>query len=111
MDHHVRKAITDGLRLRGVDVLTAEQDGTKQLPDDQLLDRAGALGRVLFTQDEDFLVETARRQREGLAFAGVIYGHQRRVAVGQCIRDLEFLCVVGELGDFANQVIYLPLKY
>ncbi len=111
MDHHVRRAITDGLRLRSVDVLTAEQDGTQRLPDDELLDRAGILGRLLFTQDEDFLVETARRQREGLAFVGVIYGHQRRIAVGQCIRDLEFLCVAGQPADFANQVIYLPLRY
>jgi len=26
MDHHVPRAITEGLRLRGVDVLTAEDD-------------------------------------------------------------------------------------
>ncbi len=28
MDHHVSRAITNGLRLRGVDVLTAYEDGT-----------------------------------------------------------------------------------
>lgn len=91
--------------------MTTEQDGTQRLPDTELLDRAGILGRVLFTQDEDFLVETARRQREGLAFVGVIYGHQQRVTIGGCVRDLEFLCLAGEPGDFANRVIHLPLKY
>jgi len=57
MDHHVDMAITRGLRLRGVMVLTAEEDGTKQLADPLLLDRAMALGYVLFTQDVDLLAE------------------------------------------------------
>ena len=42
MDHHVPSAITNGLRLRGVDVLTAHEDGTQRLEDPALLDRAGA---------------------------------------------------------------------
>lgn len=33
MDHHVARAITDGLRARGLDVLTAEEDGTKEYED------------------------------------------------------------------------------
>jgi predicted nuclease of predicted toxin-antitoxin system len=109
MDHHVHAGITHGLRLRGADVLTTEQDGTQQVADTELLDRAGALGRVLFTQDEDFLVETARRQQEGEPFVGVIFGRQQRVTVGGCVRDLEILCLAGEPADFANLVTYLPL--
>jgi hypothetical protein len=31
MDHHVRREITEGLRLREADVLTAEEDGTQRL--------------------------------------------------------------------------------
>jgi hypothetical protein len=42
------------------------------MEDPRLLDRAGELGRVLFSQDEDLLIEAARRQREGIHFAGVI---------------------------------------
>jgi len=30
MDRHVPAAITDGLRFRGVDVLTAFEDGTEE---------------------------------------------------------------------------------
>ena len=52
MDHHVPSAITAGLRKRGVDVLTAEEDGSARLDDDPLLDRATSLGRVLFSQDK-----------------------------------------------------------
>jgi hypothetical protein len=48
MDHHVKAAITDGLRRRGVDVLTCAEDGTAQADDDPILTRATALGRTLF---------------------------------------------------------------
>jgi hypothetical protein len=48
MDEHVPRAITIGLRLRGVDVLTAQEDGRRNTPDADLLDRATALGRVIF---------------------------------------------------------------
>lgn len=64
-DHNVSRAITQGLRLREVDVLTAYEDGAHLLPDPELLDRATALGRPLFTSDEDLIVEARRRQRDG----------------------------------------------
>ncbi len=51
MDHHVDVAITNGLRRQGIDVLTCQEDGTTTLDDEQLLERATALGRVLFSQD------------------------------------------------------------
>jgi predicted nuclease of predicted toxin-antitoxin system len=61
MDVHVRRAVTTGLRLRGVDVLTAQEDGAGGFDDPRLLNRATELGRVLFTQDDDLLKEAARR--------------------------------------------------
>jgi hypothetical protein len=56
MDVHVKAAITAGLRQRGIDVLTAQEDGANRLDDDRLLERATALQRVLFSQDDDLLV-------------------------------------------------------
>jgi hypothetical protein len=110
MDVHVHQAITVGLRLRRVEVLTAQEDGARQFTDAELLDRTTALGRVLFSQDEDLLREATRRQRSGECFAGVIYAHQLKVTIGQCIRDLELLAHAGEPEDFANWVEYLPLQ-
>jgi hypothetical protein len=49
MDEHVHRAITTNLRLRGIDVLTAQDDGRRQVPDHILLDRATELQRVLFS--------------------------------------------------------------
>jgi hypothetical protein len=109
MDVHVRYAVTAELRLQGVDVVTAQEDGAARLPDPELLDRATALGRVLFSQDADLLVEATRRQRAGIAFAGVLYAHQQRMTVGQCVHDLLLIAQAGEPADFADRVTYLPL--
>jgi predicted nuclease of predicted toxin-antitoxin system len=109
MDVHVQLPITTGLRSRGVDVLTAQEDGTDQVSDPDLLDRATALGRVVFTRDEDFLREGARRQQSGESFAGIIYAHQLYVSIGQCVQDLELLAKVYEPEDMADRVDYLPL--
>ena len=109
MDHHVPRAITVGLRLKGVHVLTAEEDGTRELSDTDLLNRATDLGHPLFTYDDDLLAEATRRQRDGIAFAGVIYAHPLRVSIGQCIKDLELIAKSGEPEDMRNQVQFLPL--
>ncbi len=109
MNQHVPRVITVGLRLRGVDVLTAHEDGASALGDSALLDRAGELGRVLFTQDDDLLVEADKRQRGGIPFCGVVYAHQLRVPIGICIRDLEIIAKAGEPGELVNHVHFLPL--
>ena len=110
MDVHVRAEITRGLRARGVDVRTAQEDGAHRLEDAALLDRAAALGRLIFSQDEDFLAEATGRQREGVPFAGVVYAHQLRVTLGQCIADLELIAKASDPADVADHVIYLPLR-
>lgn len=108
MDHHVPSPITAGLRQRGVDVLTAEEDGAAALDDDSLLDRATALGRVLFTRDKDLLAIAHLCQQSGREFAGVAYAHQLRASIGEVIRDLELLAKVFEPDDMRNRVEYLP---
>lgn len=109
MDHHVPKAITTGLRLRGVDVLTSYEDGTDQLDDESLLERANELKRALFTQDDDLLTIATKYQKAGKPFAGIIYGHQLRVTIGVCIQDLEIISKNGEQKEIDNQLIFLPL--
>ena len=94
----------------GGDVLTAQEDEAGRLLDPELLDRASALGRVLFSQDEDLLKEAVARQRRGEPFAGVIYAHQLRVTIGHCIADLELLAKVCDPEDLVGRVEYLPLR-
>jgi len=109
MDVHVERAVTNGLRMRGVDVITAQEDGAAMWPDDRLLDRAGELGRVLFSQDDDLLAEAELRQRDGRGFAGVIYVHQLAITIGQCVRDLEIFAKAAEPEDLQSRVEFLPL--
>jgi uncharacterized protein with PIN domain len=109
MNQHVPRAVTVELRLRGVDVITAHEDGASRMDDPELLDRAGELGRVLFTRDDDLLTEATRRQREGIPFRGVIYAHQLRVSIGTCVHDLEIIAKAGEPEDLMNRAEFLPL--
>jgi len=109
MDHNVPRAITVGLRLRKVDVITAYEDGTHEIDDSSLLDRVSKLKRVLFTCDDDLLVEASVRQKEGRFFHGVIYVHPLRVSIGACINDLEVIAKVSEAKDLINAIQYLPL--
>jgi len=44
-----------------------------------VLDRAGRLGRVLFTRDTDFLREATRLMRTGQGFATVVHARQAAV--------------------------------
>jgi hypothetical protein len=73
------------------------------------LDRSTELGRVLFSQDVDLLREATKRQRENQFFSGVVYAHQLRISVGQCIDNLELIAKIGEPEDFENRVEFLPL--
>lgn len=109
MDQNVPRAITIGLRLIGIDVITAHEDGSSAIPDAELLDRAGELRRVLFTMDDDLLAEATKRQREDAYFYGVIYAHQLRVSIGACVHDLEIIAKAGEHEDLINRVQFLPL--
>ncbi len=110
MDEQVEEAITDGLRRRGIDVLTVREDAREGSDDQVVLDRATELARVLFTRDRDFLKEAALRQQSGESFAGVIYAHQLHVSIGRCTQDLEILAGVYEPDEMTGRVEHLPIK-
>jgi predicted nuclease of predicted toxin-antitoxin system len=109
MDENVHGAITNGLRQRGIDVLTVQEDGRSGIPDSVVLDRAISLSRILFSQDDDLLAEANQRQRAGTFFPGVIFARQTKVSIGTCIRDLELISTLGELSEFKDSVLFLPL--
>jgi hypothetical protein len=108
-DHNVNQAVIHGLRLRGLDVLTAFEDGAHQLPDPDLLDRATALGRVLVSSDNDLVIEARRRQHAGVHFAGVVFAPQA-LAIGLCVEQLELLAGAGEAQEFIGSLEFLPLR-
>lgn len=109
MDQNVSKAITHGLRLRGIDVLTASEDGRAETPDPELLDRAAILRRILFTRDADFVVEAYRRLENKIPFYSVVYARQSRVSIGKCVEDLEYIAQIADPEDVMNNIYRLPL--
>lgn len=108
MDVHIPRSITNGLRLRGVDVLTAQEDGTITLTDPKLLDRATELGRILYSQDDDLLVEASNRLQKNIEFSGVIYSHQLNSPIGHCVEDLEIIAKMLSPAEIANHVEFIP---
>ena len=109
MDVHVPRAITTALRLRMVDVLTAQEDGKAELDDERLLQRATELGRILVSQDHDLLREGARRQKEDREFSGIVYVHQLRATIGQIVEDLELIARTTSREEWRGRIEYLPL--
>jgi hypothetical protein len=110
MDHHIHRAITEGLRRRGIDVLTAFEDGTDEQDDELLLERATSLGRIIVSQDQDFLRIAHRWQSTAREFPGVLYAIQERVDIGQTIEYLELIAVLKSPDEMQNQVEYIPLR-
>lgn len=108
-DVHVPASITEGLRRRGIDVLTSQQDGTREAGDEELLQRATDLGRLLFSQDEDLLEIAAERQHQGVFFAGLIFAPQG-TSIGHCTEDLELIAHCLAPDEAANRMIFVPLR-
>ena len=110
MDVHIPAAISDGLRRNGLDVVTSQEDQTRTADDEELLVRATALGRLLFTYDEDFLTISAAWHHSGKHFPGILFAAQTGMSIGRTIADIQLIAEVCSPEEVADQVIYLPLK-
>jgi hypothetical protein len=109
MDHHVPRPVTKGLRDRGVDVLTALDDGTARLDDEMLLVRATELGRLLVTHDKGFLKIAASWQDSGRDFAGIVFAFQDLTESRQEIEYMELVAHTMTADEMRNRVEYIPI--
>lgn len=110
LDVHVDKAIHDQLRLRGVDVMRAQDNGAAELTDAELLQHTTILGRVLFAHDTRFKAMAEEWQWQWKPFAGLLFGNQLGVTVGIYVKDLELIAKSSETAEWANVAQYLPFK-
>lgn len=101
-DEHVSKAVVNGLRQRGVDVLTVTEAGLLGATDAEQIARANREGRVLFTQDDDFL----RIHADGVEHSGIVYAPQG-ISIGDIIRGLVLIYQILEADDMTGHVEYL----
>jgi hypothetical protein len=101
-DEHVPTAVTVGLRLREVDVLTAQEADMLAASDEDHLALAVREGRGLFTQDADFL----RLHARGIPHIGIGYARQQ-TPVGSIVRGLMLIYQVLGPQDMLNHVEFL----
>lgn len=102
VDEHVSKSIVRGLRRRGVDVQTVHEAGLLAGADEKHLAHAAAEGRVLFTQDDDFL----KLHRAGAIHAGIVYALQG-TSIGKIIHGLMLICLVLDAEEIEGRVEFI----
>lgn len=103
LDENLSPKITNQLKLRGIDAVSARDLGTLGDSDESHLARATRMGRVLVTSDVDFL----RFAAEGINHAGIVIGVQSDHTMGDWVRKLELLCFVYSPAELENHVEYL----
>ena len=99
----VDPAVAGGLRRRGMDVLTTGEAGRLSTTDIDQLEFATQQGRILFTQDDDFLVLGVG----GREHAGIAYLHQQHFTVGRAVRGLLGLCERVSPAEARSRVFFL----
>jgi predicted nuclease of predicted toxin-antitoxin system len=101
-DEHVSRAVIQGLRHRGIDVLTVPEAGLMGASDQEHLNRALQEGRVIFTQDDDFL----RLAAAGNPHAGIVYARQH-TSVREILRSLRMIYEVLDAEDMTGHIEFL----
>ncbi len=101
-DEHVSRAVVNGLRNRGADVLTTKEAEMLGASDEEHVALASEQGRVIFAQDDDFL----KLHAEGVNHSGIVYVRQN-TPVGDIIRGLMLIYHVLEPDDMRNHVEFL----
>ena len=101
-DEHIPKAVTEGLRRRGVDVVTCQEAGLRGAADPEHLAFALQSRRSVLTRDADFL----RLHSQGQSHAGILYC-PREHSVGQTIRSVMLVHEVLSAQDMIDHVEFL----
>src|SRR5438270_13377885 len=84
LDENCHRAIAEGLRRRGIDVSATPESGLMSATVEQQIAYAVAQGRVIFTQDRDFL----RLHAAAVAHAGIAYCDKDTRSIGEIIQAL-----------------------
>src|SRR5438132_7701547 len=98
LDENCHRAVADGLRRRGADVSTTPEAGLRSASDQEQLAYSLAEGRVVFTQDRDFL----RLHAAGTQHAGIAYCEKGTLSIGEIIQGLILIWELLEADEMRN---------
>ncbi len=100
-DENVWMPVAEGLRRRGWDVTTANEEDTLGYTDREHLDYAEERGWTILTFDDDFL---SMVEKEDVEHAGIIYISQHGKDVGELIRRVD--TVLEKTDGLSEEVVY-----
>ena len=103
LGEHISNAVAQALGRRGIDVLTAAEAGLLGAPDAAYLEHAREQGRVVVTQDRDFL----RLHHDRRPHAGIAYRGQGTRTTVQWITGLLLIHDVLETDDMVGKVEFI----
>ena len=103
LDEHVDPAIAHGLRLRGIDATTTTDANLLNAPDESHLEFARREGRVIFTNDPDFL----RFASVSIDHFGIAYCSRTARSIGFIVRHLCLMHDCLEADKMRGKVEYL----
>ncbi|MFN0147830.1 MAG: DUF5615 family PIN-like protein [Dehalococcoidia bacterium] len=103
LDEHVGAAVAAGLRLRGIQAVTAAEAGRRTLDDQGHIVWCAERGLVLVTTDTDFIALHVA----GVTHAGIVWTPNQRRSVGELIRRLEALALARTPEGMANTLEYV----
>ena len=102
-DEHIPTALADALRHRGIDVTTTSDAGLLGAKDRDHLAFVTNEGRVLVTQDADFL----RLHASGEGHAGIAFCQPQLRGIGEMLRRLILMHAALSAEDMKNKVEYV----
>ena len=103
LDDNCPTAIAHGLRRRGIDVTTTAEAKLISATDEEQTAYALVQGRVIFTQDQDFL----RINAAGIPHAGIVYCRQHKRSIGEMISSLAEIWELSDAVQMQDRLVYL----
>src|SRR5436190_19037989 len=105
-DENLTVEIAEQLKRHGIDVVTVRDVGKFGDDDKNHLERATKMGRVLCTQDTDFL----RLNAEGFSHSGIAFGKQYLSGISGWVKALRKLHDTKSAEEVIGQVEFLSVK-
>ena len=102
LDEHMSNAIADALKRAGADILTATEAGLRGQPDSAYIQHRIAEGRVIVTNDDDFL----RLEHVYPDHAGIIFCTSSR-NITRIIMELLLVHEILDSDDLHGNIYYV----
>lgn len=106
-DENIESTIVEGLKRRGIKVISTRDRKDLGKSDEYHLKRAFELGAVVLTHDTDILKIAHRWNREGKEHKGILYAHPLDLSIGECIRMVELVTQVLTEEEIKNHIEFL----